>query len=58
MKCPYRIYKTEYPHPMKKETICTSEEFGDCYGKDCAYWDSLNIRCGKAYADMTVKEDK
>ena len=61
MKCPYRIYKKEYPDSFKKETIITEENFAECYEGECPFWRSVDecghMKCGKAIAEMTTTKN-
>lgn len=57
MKCPYRFHKTDYPDSADPRIFHTSEDFEDCYGDVCGYWDPINGTCGKIKIDLT-QDDK
>lgn len=60
MKCPYRITTIHQPHIKSIDSFGLDtpaqdmETFGECYGKECPFYDEENyaMKCARAWAEI------
>lgn len=58
MKCPYRtvtVHQPEYVQGYHKYYAKDIIEFGDCYGKECPYYDWVHGECKKIQMEEKSK---